>query len=164
MLGNHVSALPDQHLGRIRFFPRIKPGIDPNDFHLKVRVDGLGTQNERVDAHHHFRNGKRGHIARNTGFGHLGRDLANDVTSFIKPRIVGGNVLGPFVTRGMFEFHIGEALCYFQGGIHKTKGRGKYQTSTLACQPGNGPFGVGTFSNLFHEHSFNFVAQLFLDG
>ena len=64
----------------------------------------------------------------------------------------------------MFEFYLREALCHFQCGIHKTKGCGKYQASTLARQSCNDPFGVRSFGNLFNEHSFNFIAQLFLES
>ena len=86
MLGDDVRALIHQYFGRVGFFGRIKPTINPHDFYLHVRIDRLRTQHECIDAAHDFGNRERGDVADDATFGYLGGNLALHITAFVEAR------------------------------------------------------------------------------
>ena len=49
VLGDDISALSKQGLGRIGFFAGVKPCIGPNDFHFDGRIDTLRAEHKGVD-------------------------------------------------------------------------------------------------------------------
>ena len=82
-----ISApLVDQSLGGIGLPARVKPGIDPDDLELEIRIYRPRAEHECIDPANNFRDRKRGDVAGNTGLRYLGRDLPDDVTSLVKTR------------------------------------------------------------------------------
>ena len=67
VLDENIRTLAQQNLGGIGFLARIKPGVDPDDLHLEIRIDRLRAQHEGIDAGHNFRDREGHDVARRSG-------------------------------------------------------------------------------------------------
>ena len=118
VLEHHIDPLVDQGVGGIRFFARIKPGVDPHHFDLGAGVVFIQGQLNGVDVADHFGDGERRHVTDLFTLGHFGREIAGDVAPFIGAGQISAHVLVLLVAGGVFKGGLGELLGHFQRRVH----------------------------------------------
>src|SRR5207249_2906631 len=101
MLGYDIGALIDQGLGCVALLAGIVPAVDPDDFDLAVGVDRTHALHEGVHPHDDLGNRNRPDIADYAGFGELAGNHALYVAAFVEADVVGRDIVGPLVARGM---------------------------------------------------------------
>ena len=156
----HIGLLVHQTHGGFAFTHGIKPGVEPNQFHLGFRVDVTHAQGKGVDALHHFRNGKTRHITGHTGLAEPPSGNACQESAFVITGVGGCHIGRCFVARDGFEFHAGELGRHFHRGLHVAKAGREDQTHALLGHVANHAFGVRAFGHVFHKLGLHFEALL----
>ena len=157
----HVSTTIDKGCSRFCFLWGIEPLVDPNHFGLHFRVDRLRTHCEGVDVANNFRNWNGSHNTQGVCFGHLARNHASHVSTFIGTAVVGAHVVGCFVTGGMFKLDFFVVCGHFEHGIHVAKCGAENHFVALAGQVAEVALGIGAFWHFFNKGGDDLVAKLF---
>jgi len=158
-----VCTLLDQRIGRVRFFARIKPCVDPNDFELDIRVGFLGEEVSGVDAAHNFGDRERSDVADRVGFGHFARDMTDDCAPLVKAGRIGRNVVRTFVACCVLKLHIREFLGDVDGRVHIAKGGREDHLVTRKRHLGHHALSISPFRHTFNEGCFYLIAIGFND-
>ena len=121
MLDQHVDALIHQRVGGGLFLARIVPGADPDDFKLRLGIDLLHAEHDRIDVADYFRDREGRDITDLGGLAHAGRHETRNISPLIGQREIGAEILGPLIARGVLENDIGKAPGDFGGRVHVTE-------------------------------------------
>src|ERR1700682_2384222 len=162
MLHDHVGALIEQRLGGVSFLAGIEPRVRPDDLDLDVGIDGLRTEDRRVDAGDDFRDRERADIDEHAGLRHLGGDDALDVAAFVEPPRIGRHVLVALVAGGVLEMHVGIFLGHLQRRLHVAERGREDQLVAGAHQLFDRTLGIRTFADVLEERRLDLVTE-FLD-
>ena len=157
----HVSTAIDEGRGCFCFFGWVEPLIDPNHFGLHFRVNRLGTHSEGIDVANHFRNWNGSHNTQGVCFGHLASNHARHVSTFVGTAVVGAQVVGCFVTGGVFKLDFFVVCSHFEHGVHVTKGGAKDDLVALAGQVAEDALGISAFWHFFNKSGDDLVTILF---